>query len=584
MPRAGARHGGGVGRHHLQGRGPRQGPRGPVLPQDPGQDQQEGGAVGRPPPGRQRAAVEVGVLQGDGQPQPGASQGASARGLGPVEAVEDLGHDVGAHTHPVVTYPQGDGVGGGGHGDVDDAALGVLNGVGDQVAHDPLHAGDVHLGGGGLVAQVEVDLGPRGGDVDLDGRQDPPDHLTQVLLADPQLHPARVDPGDLQQVGQHGLEAVHLVVEQLGRAPRQGVLDLGARGVELVGGHTDGGQGGAQLVGDVGDEQALHGGQGGVALDLGLEGGGHGVEGGGQPRQLVLAADLNALRERARGQALGGQGGLAHRPQDPGGDGPDPQHGHQGEADARGNDGAGGHGDQALLGGKGVQDVDVVLAGHGQAQAGAHQDPRLLARPALRADAGGDLRGPPGQRPGGGVLHGLGDVVGDQGVHGRVRGQVVNGHRGGLAAAAAQGDADPAGPGRGAPDGGHLRLGQEGHLVGAGDGGGVQNRLGRPDPLHGVSQHGVTLVAEDRLADGDRDHPEQDGDEHGPRHQGRHGDPQDEGAPHERPQARQAGHGGPAPGLRPRRQCGSPRPGPSPRCGGAPGPAPPWSAGAGRGR
>ena len=67
---------------------------------------------------------------------------------------------------------------------------------------------------------------------------------------------AGVEPADLQQVGQQRLEAVELLLQQLGGATGHRVEErLGV--VDDVAGHPHGGDGGAQLVGDVGDEAAL---------------------------------------------------------------------------------------------------------------------------------------------------------------------------------------------------------------------------------------------------------------------------------------------------------------------------------------
>ena len=62
-----------------------------------------------------------------------------------------------------------------------------------------------------------------------------------------------VDARDLQQVGEHGLEAVDLAHEDLQAARREGILDLVAGLPDLLTGQADRGQGGAQLVGGVGD-------------------------------------------------------------------------------------------------------------------------------------------------------------------------------------------------------------------------------------------------------------------------------------------------------------------------------------------
>ena len=153
--------------------------------------------------------MQAGVLHGDGQSQAGPSQAALARGVGAVEAVEDLGDDVGAHADPVIAHPHRHRVGVHGDGDVQRLALAVLERVDHEVADDALDPGDIDLRGGRLLGKVEAQLGAGGVEVELGGLNDGVDHLGEVDLLQPELDVARVDAGDVQQVGEHGLEAVH---------------------------------------------------------------------------------------------------------------------------------------------------------------------------------------------------------------------------------------------------------------------------------------------------------------------------------------------------------------------------------------
>ena len=100
---------------------------------------------------------------------------------------------------------------------------------------------------------------------------------------------AGVEPADLEQVGEQGLEAVELGLEQLGGA--RGAGSKRAAGVvQHVAGHPHGRERGAQLVGDVGDEAALHAAELLELADLALQVAGHLVERDRQPGEVVLAA------------------------------------------------------------------------------------------------------------------------------------------------------------------------------------------------------------------------------------------------------------------------------------------------------
>ena len=121
-----------------------------------------------------------------------------------------------------------------------------------------------------------------------------------------------VEPGDLQQVTEQGLEPVELVLQQLGRA--------GGDRVELVPGlvqhlrrHPDRGQRGPQLMGDVGHERLLDVGEVLELGDLLLQLLGHVVHRRRQPGEVVLAPHLHPVVEVARRQALGRPSGRPDR-------------------------------------------------------------------------------------------------------------------------------------------------------------------------------------------------------------------------------------------------------------------------------
>ena len=99
-------------------------------------------------------------------------------------------------------------------------------------------------------------------------------------------------------------------------------VEVGARLVQHVGRHPHGGQRGAQLVRDVGDEPALHPGQVLELADLALQAGGHPVERRRQPGQVVLAAHPHPLLEPAGGEPLGDPRRHPHRRHDLAGDQP----------------------------------------------------------------------------------------------------------------------------------------------------------------------------------------------------------------------------------------------------------------------
>ena len=150
---------------------------------------------------------------------------------------------------------------------------------------------------------------------------DPVREVDEVDVLEVEHGRAGVEAADLEQVGEQQLEPVELVLQQLG-GPRGGRVEPVARVVQHVTGHPHRGQRGAQLVGDVGDEAALHPGELLELADLLLQAGGHLVEGRAQPGDVVVAAHVHALLEPAGREPLGDPPGQPHRGDDLPGDQP----------------------------------------------------------------------------------------------------------------------------------------------------------------------------------------------------------------------------------------------------------------------
>ncbi len=177
------------------------------------------------------------------------------------------------------------------------------------------------------------------------GRLDDPVHdVDEVDVVGVEQCGARVEPADLEQVDEQGLEAVQLGLQQLGRA-RGGWVEALAGVVQHVAGHPDGRERGAQLVGDVGDEAALQPAQLLELPDLALQVAGHLVERRREAGEVVLARDPQPLLQPPGGQPLGHPPGHPDRGDDLTGDQPgeprdqdqqqcpgrDERPGHQGE-------------------------------------------------------------------------------------------------------------------------------------------------------------------------------------------------------------------------------------------------------------
>ena len=243
-------------------------------------------------------------------------------------------------------------------------------------------------------------LGERPGRLD-----DPVGDVDEVDVVELEHRGAGVEAADLEQVGEQGLEAVQLGLQELGRPGRRRV-ELVAGVVEHVTGHPDRRQRGPQLVRHVGDEPALHPAEVLQLPDLALEARGHLVERRRQARQVVLARHAQPFGEAAGGEPLGHPAGEPHRGHDLAGHQPG-QPGDQDHEQAAGGD----HrpGDQPhrlLLLVEGEQEVERVRP------AGRQGDLRADHDAGLAADRGAVVvgRADPGVGPGR-LVPELGEVV-----------------------------------------------------------------------------------------------------------------------------------------------------------------------------
>ena len=257
-------------------------------------------------PGLQPPAVQVGVLERDRQAQAGATAGAGASGIGAPEAVEHHRRLADREPDAVVADRDRGRLLVGGDGDHDLRALGVVDRVDDEVAHDPLHPA--------YVAPRRCTAGPGRGPRRWRLRWSARARVTSttrratsVRLTSSRSSTAApgVEPADLEQVDEQRLEPVELALQQLGGAPRLGVEGGLARRGGRRAGHPHRRQRRAQLVGHVGDEPALDAGQLLELADLALEVGRHRVERRRQARQVVLAAHPHPLLEPPGRQSLG---------------------------------------------------------------------------------------------------------------------------------------------------------------------------------------------------------------------------------------------------------------------------------------
>ena len=167
-------------------------------------------------PRLQTALVQPGVLDADRQPEAGASGAPHPRRIGAPEAAEHQLLLARPQADAVVAHRDGDGVLVGRHADAHRLALGVVDGVGDEVAQDAFDAARIDLGDDGLVGHVDdqLDAGVLGEMADVVERA--LDRRAEILRFDRQLGDTRVVAGDLQQIGEQRLEPVQLVDHQLG--------------------------------------------------------------------------------------------------------------------------------------------------------------------------------------------------------------------------------------------------------------------------------------------------------------------------------------------------------------------------------
>ena len=189
----------------------------------------------------------------------------------------------------------------------------------------------------------------------------------------------RVEPADLQQVGEQLLEPVELVVQQLGR-PRHRGVEAGARVVDEVGGHPDRRQRGAQLVRHVGDEALLDARESLELADLGLQAVGHLVERLGQPGQVVLAAGPHPFVEPTGREPLRHEGGAADRADDLTGHHPGDDADEEDQRQTADEEGAGDEVEGGLLALHREHGIQVVAPGERRLDLRPDDDGRDLAR------------------------------------------------------------------------------------------------------------------------------------------------------------------------------------------------------------
>ena len=282
----------------------------------PRQGQPELRALAEPAPRLQPAAVQVGVLERDGEPEAGAAAGPRPGRVGPPEPVEDHRRLPRRQADAVVAHrDRGRLLVAGDRTTIADVAgrLGVVDRVGDQVAHDPLHPSYVGLGEARVVRARRPRRGCRAA---RPARRvwSTTRWATSTRLTSSSSSTAA--PASKRLISSRSTSSVSNRSSSVcsSSAARAGRRVEGAAGVvQHVAGHPHGGERRAQLVGHVGDEPPLHPAQLLELADLPLQVGGHLVERRRQPRQVVLAGDAQALLELAGGQPLGDPAGHPHR-------------------------------------------------------------------------------------------------------------------------------------------------------------------------------------------------------------------------------------------------------------------------------
>ena len=170
------------------------------------------GAAALLAPCLKRASVQAHILSRNRQAQAGTAQGALTRGIGTPETVEDLNSFVLGQADTVVA-----------HGDtqvrgvridihINRPGFTVLNRVIQQVAQHTLNTHTVHIDHDALVVRVHIQLRVRPLQVRQSLLQNIRQHLNEVLGINRQHCTTGVEARNLEQVGQHRLEAVHLTV------------------------------------------------------------------------------------------------------------------------------------------------------------------------------------------------------------------------------------------------------------------------------------------------------------------------------------------------------------------------------------
>ena len=262
--------------------------------------------------GIQDSAVQLGVLARNSQAQAGAAGVAFAGGIRTPEAVEHQLLLAGLEPHSPVSDGDGHGIFAFHQGQGDGVALGVVDRVSQQVAHDALNATRIAHHGNRVIRYIEFH-----GHVEFFGqvarlRPGGLDGTAGVHGGGGEFGYASVVTRNLQQVCEQCLEAIQLADHQLGRAACvrfQAVLIIR----DHVRSHAHRGQRGAQLMGDVGCELPLQ-----ITIFLQLvnlagEFVGHVVERQRQARHLIFAFDGHALTQVAGGETLRNAGGGTHR-------------------------------------------------------------------------------------------------------------------------------------------------------------------------------------------------------------------------------------------------------------------------------
>ena len=163
------------------------------------------------------AAVKHGVLARDGQTEARAAGLAHPGGVGSPESIEDVGGLLLGQAYPPVGDLDGDGALAADHQDPHGLALGVLEGVDDEVADDSLDPPRLDLGLR-VSARLDDDLHPVGFGERLLGLDDGVGDLPQIRLGARQRHRSGVVAGNLEKVGEHDVEVDELVVLQFGAA------------------------------------------------------------------------------------------------------------------------------------------------------------------------------------------------------------------------------------------------------------------------------------------------------------------------------------------------------------------------------